>query len=80
MDKIKNFYVDEGFFLSSPDKSPLEETRHALFAINLIEDMVQDMIFYNDAKLKPINKIYGCLEDKLKDIYAFIKPYCSAKP
>ncbi len=59
----------DGSFLSSPQYSPCDETRFALFAINLLEDMVQDFWFYYRpapeimAPLRPIARIYEWLPD-----------------
>ncbi|RKZ27878.1 hypothetical protein DRQ26_02310 [bacterium] len=55
---INNRYNDDGFYRSSVKESPLEETRFALFSINLIEDIIQDVIYYHNADLEPITKIY----------------------
>jgi hypothetical protein len=53
--------------------SPLEETRHALFSINLLEDLSQDMIFYYSVKeLKPIKRIYENVQD-VEKTYKLIK-------
>ena len=45
--------------MSSLEASPLEETRYALFSINVLEDLVQDIVVnYSCADLKPVTKIY----------------------
>lgn len=50
--------------LASLRVSPLDETRHALFSINLLEDLIQDMIFYYSiAEWPPIRKIYENIGD-----------------
>ena len=40
--------------------APLEDTRYSLFAINILEDLTQDILFYygKQAGLKPVKKIY----------------------
>lgn len=70
---IKSYEQKDGSFKSSVKFTPLEETRFALFSINLIEDLIQDMIFYYDiAELKPIKKIYENIKNPLKT-YKIIK-------
>lgn len=72
---IKNFEQKDGSFRSSVKISPLEETRYALFSINLIEDLIQDMIFYYDVtELKPIKKIYENVKN-VKKTYEIIKNF-----
>ncbi len=64
---INNYYdKKEGLYKSSIKESPLEETRFALFSINLIEDIIQDAIVYHKANFQPIVKIYQHLKDPLK--------------
>jgi hypothetical protein len=56
---VKGFYKEDGSFQSSPKESPLDETRYALFSINLLEDLTQDLIFYYSVpELEPIKRIY----------------------
>jgi len=56
---INRFYQNDGSYKSSLASSPLDETRYALFSINLLEDLIQDMIYYYSVtELKPIKKIY----------------------
>ena len=63
-EKIKIFYKEDGSYSSSLRWSPLDETRYALFAINLLEDLIQDMIFYYSvSELKPIKKIFENVDD-----------------
>lgn len=60
----KAYRQSDGSYRSSLKASPLDETRYALFAINLLEDLIQDMIFYYSVTgLKPVKKIYENLED-----------------
>ena len=58
--KIQNFAKQDGSFQSDKILSPLEDTRYSLFAINILEDLTQDILFYygKQAGLKPIKKIY----------------------
>jgi hypothetical protein len=64
---INSCYDDkQGFYKSSIEESPLEETRYALFSINLIEDMIQDAIYYYNANFNQITKIYQNIKDPLK--------------
>ncbi|MGQ9603241.1 MAG: hypothetical protein ACUVUU_03430 [bacterium] len=59
MGKIKEFRQNDGSYRSSLGASPLDETRYALFSINLLEDLVQDMVYYYSVtELKPVKKIY----------------------
>ena len=62
--KVKGFYNEDGAYKSSLKVSPLDETRYALFSINLLEDLIQDMIYYYSIpEIKPIKKIYENVED-----------------
>ncbi|MCD6531070.1 hypothetical protein J7K99_01335 [bacterium] len=64
---INNYYGEkEGLYRSTIKESPLEETRFALFSINLIEDIIQDAIVYHNAHFQPIVKIYQHIRDPLK--------------
>jgi hypothetical protein len=64
---INSYYDDnQGLYKSSIEESPLEETRYALFSINLIEDIIQDAIYYHNANFDPITKIYQNIKDPLK--------------
>ncbi len=64
---INNYYNEkERLYKSTIKESPLEETRFALFSINLIEDIIQDAIVYHKAHFQPIVKIYQHLKDSLK--------------
>jgi len=70
---IKAFAKEDGSYRSSLKVSPLEETRYALFSINLLEDLIQDMIYYYEvAELKPIKKIYENIEH-IEKTYKLIK-------
>lgn len=64
LSRIKRFYQNDGTYKSSLSSSPLEETRYALFSINLLEDLIQDMIYYYSvAELEPVKKIYENVGD-----------------
>jgi len=64
LNKVKTCYKEDGSYRSSLRVSPLDETKHALFSINLLEDLIQDMVFYYPTTgLKPIKKIYENVED-----------------
>lgn len=61
---INGFYQNDGSYKSSLTSSPLDETRYALFSINLLEDLIQDMIYYYAViELKPVRKIYENIKD-----------------
>jgi len=56
---VQSFAQADGSFESSPTLSPLQETRFALFSLNVLEDITQDIIHYYDVvDLDPITKIY----------------------
>lgn len=61
----------DGSFTSSSHQAPLAETRYALFALNLLEDMTQDLIFYTQAPLSPIARIYQWVPD-IERTYTFV--------
>ncbi len=70
---LSNFEKKDGSFKSSVNLSPIEEVRHALFSINLLEDLNQDLIFYYKVEeLKPIKRIYQNLHFT-KNTYNLIK-------
>ena len=58
--KLKQFSKNDGSFQSDKSLAPLEDTRYSLFAINIIEDLTQDILFYygGNVSLTPVNKIY----------------------
>ena len=58
--KIQSFSKLNGSFQSDKILAPLEDTRYSLFAINILEDLTQDILFYygKQAGLKPVRKIY----------------------
>jgi hypothetical protein len=76
---IKTFYQQDGSYRSSLKISPLEETRYALFSINLLEDLTQDIIFYYDVPdLNPITKIYENISD-IDKTYKLLKKATESK-
>lgn len=66
VDRLRQCAKDDGSYFSSKNVSPLAETRYALFAINLLEDMTQDAIHYYSVNLSPIKKIYENVRDAEK--------------
>ncbi len=61
---INRFYQTDGSYKSSLTASPLDETRCALFSISLLEDLMQDMIYYYSVtELLPVKKIYENVKD-----------------
>jgi hypothetical protein len=72
-ENIDKLYQSDGSYRSSLKVSPLEETRYALFSINLLEDLIQDMIYYYSVtELEPVKKIYENLRD-IEKTYKLIK-------
>lgn len=70
---LKSFEKKDGSFKSSVNLSPIDETRSAIFSINLLEDLTQDLIFYYKAPgLDPITKIYQNLHS-INNTYNLIK-------
>jgi len=49
----------DGRFETSLGLSPKEEARNFLFITNLLEDLIQDSIFYYHTPFAPIEKIFG---------------------
>jgi len=71
--RIESLYQTDGSYRSSLTSSPLDETRYALFSINLLEDLIQDMIYYYSVtELKPVKKIYENVRD-IQKTYKLIK-------
>lgn len=70
---IKSYYQEDGSYRSSLKVSTLEETRYALFSINLLEDLIQDMIYYYSVEnFKPIKKIYENVGD-IEKTYSLLR-------
>ncbi len=77
IETVRSYYNQNGSYTSSPKESPFNETRYALFSINLLEDLIQDLIFYYSVKnLSPVSRIYENLND-FSQTYKFIQ--CSYK-
>ncbi|MFH0775376.1 MAG: hypothetical protein V2A53_07815 [bacterium] len=73
LEKVKGFYREDGSYSSSLKVSPLDETRYALFSINLLEDLIQDAIFYYSITgFEPIKRIYENVED-IERTYRLLK-------
>lgn len=71
LEKIKSFEKNDGSYFSDKSIPPLEDTRYCLFCINILEDLIQDLFFYYNLKLKPIQKIYENVTD-INKTYSFI--------
>lgn len=62
--QIRSYSRPDGSYQSSVKRAPLDETRCALFSINILEDLIQDMIFYYPGiELKPIGRIFENVDD-----------------
>ena len=72
--KINCFSKTDGSFQSDKNIAPLEDTRYSLFTINILEDLIQDVLFYydNNVGLESIKKIYQSIP-KLDKTFGFIK-------
>lgn len=72
-DKALSFAKSDGSFQSDKTLSPLEDTRYSLFVINVVEDLIQDVLFYygNALDLKPVTRIYQGIP-QIDKTYAFI--------
>ena len=67
LQRIATLEKKDGSYQSNPRFSPVDETRCALFSVNLLEDMIQDMIhYYCVSSFHPIKKIY----QSVKNIHA----------
>lgn len=73
--KLKQFSKPDGSFQSSKAIAPLEDTRYSLFAINILEDLTQDILFYYDGNfnLKPVSRIYQTISQIDKTFRFIIK-------
>lgn len=70
---INEFYQNDGSYKSSLTSSPLDEIRYALFSINLLEDLIQDIIYYYSVtELEPVKNIYENVKD-IEKTYKLIK-------
>ena len=72
--KIHQFSKANGSFQSDKTIAPLEDTRYSLFAINVLEDLTQDVLFYyeNNIDLRPVSKIYQTIP-QVDKTFGFIK-------
>ena len=73
---IKNFQQNNGSYKTDKNLSPIEETRNIIFCINLLEDLIQDILYYYPEEsqnfgLKPIEKIFENV-DNIEKVYNFI--------
>ncbi|PIP29306.1 hypothetical protein COX27_02135 [Candidatus Kuenenbacteria bacterium CG23_combo_of_CG06-09_8_20_14_all_36_9] len=66
---LSKYEQNNGIYKSNIKISPIDEIRYALFSINLLEDLTQDIIhYYKIDKLSPIQKIYQTINDLEKII------------
>lgn len=76
-EQITHCYKQDGSYRSSNNESPCNETKYALFSINLIEDMIQDSIYYYSITgLTPTKRIFEQVKD-IDKTSSFIKS-CSS--
>jgi hypothetical protein len=54
----ENIQKNNGRIETSVDLSPIEEIRNFLFTINLLEDLIQDSIFYYKTNFDSVKKIF----------------------
>ncbi len=74
LERINSFSRNDGSYQSDKTIPPLEDTKYCLFCINIIEDLIQDLLFYYGDKiegLKPIESIYENVKD-IDKTYSFI--------
>lgn len=71
--QINRFSKPDGSYQSDKTIAPLEDTRYSLFSINILEDLIQDILYYygNDVNLKPIIRIYQNVPD-IEKTFEFI--------
>ncbi|MEO0233637.1 MAG: hypothetical protein ABIN39_05295 [candidate division WOR-3 bacterium] len=71
--QINEFSKPDGSYQSDKTISPLEDTRYSLFSINILEDLIQDVLYYygNKVNLKPITRIYQNVSD-IEKTFEFI--------
>lgn len=72
---IDGYAERDGTYRSTLGEAPVEETRYALFSINLLDDTIQDLIYYYKADLPPVRKIYGYVKD-IERTYQIIRDHC----
>lgn len=64
LDHVKRCGQSDGSYVSSARYAPLDETRSALFSINLLEDLVQDSIHeYKVNEYTPVKRIFENVRD-----------------
>lgn len=71
IERVNKFYSGHGQFQSESQRSACEETRYALFAIGVVEDMIQDAWHYYPETIagriqnfpNPIKRIYQSVSD-----------------
>ncbi|MBI5573645.1 MAG: hypothetical protein HY919_03720 [Elusimicrobia bacterium] len=76
LSNIKNFQQNDGSYKTNKNLSPIEETRNMIFCINLLEDLIQDILYYYPEEsqnfgLKPIEKIFENV-GSIEKVYEFI--------
>ena len=71
--RIGQFVKPDGSFQSDKKIAPLEDTRYSLFVINILEDLIQDVLYYygDGIKLAPVSKIFQSIAHLAKT-YRFI--------
>jgi len=71
-DFVNECLNDDGSCSSKGGDPPCEETRYALFVVNIVEDITQDMLYYYGEALpererpEPIRRIFQSLRDPLR--------------
>jgi hypothetical protein len=71
IERVNKFYSGHGQFQSESQRSACEETRYALFAVGVVEDMIQDAWHYYSETIagiiqnfpNPIKRIYQSVSD-----------------
>jgi hypothetical protein len=67
---IQSYYNTDGYYSSNSESSSIVDTRYAVFSINLLEDVIQDLIHHygttDFASFTPINKIFSGIPDVAK--------------
>ena len=73
---IKNYQQNDGSYKTDKNLSPIEETRNIIFCINLLDDLIQDILYYYPEEsqnfgLKPVEKIFENV-GSIEKVYEFI--------
>ena len=73
-ERLEQFSKSDGSFHSDKTIAPLEDTRYCLFAINILEDLTQDILFYygDQTGLAPIKRIYQTVPN-MENTFKFIQ-------